>query len=82
MFDKLDEKIEDTSFSIHDFFQFDESGKLTSNGIFNFFDALEEKQEKLGLGENEKWISYKWNCEVNPTYWREMPRYERNNSSL
>ena len=56
MFDKLDEKIEGTSFSIHDFFQFDESGKLTSNGIFNFFDALEEKQEKLGLGENEKWI--------------------------
>lgn len=56
MFDKLDEKIEGTSFSIHDFFQFDESGKLTSNGIFNFFDALEEKQEKLGLRENEKWI--------------------------
>ena len=56
MFDKLDEKIEGTSFSIHDFFQFDDSGKLTSNGIFNFFDALEEKQEKLGLGENEKWI--------------------------
>ena len=56
MFDNLDKKIEDTSFSIHDFFQFDESGKLTSNGIFNFFDALEQKQEKLGLSESEKWI--------------------------
>ena len=56
MFDKLDEKIEGTSFSIRDFFQFDSSGKITSNGIFNFFDALKEKQEQLGLSDDEKWI--------------------------
>ena len=56
MFDNLDKKIEGTSFSIRDFFQFDSSGKLTSNGIFNFFDALKEKQEQLGLSDDEKWI--------------------------
>lgn len=56
MFDNLDKKIEGTSFSIRDFFQFDSSGKITSNGIFNFFDALKEKQDQLGLSDNEKWI--------------------------
>lgn len=56
MFDNLDKKIEGTSFSIRDFFQFDSSGKITSNGIFNFFDALKEKQEQLGLSDDEKWI--------------------------
>lgn len=53
MFDNLDKKIEGTSFSIHDFFQFDASGKLTSNGIFNFFDAVKEKQKELG----EDWLT-------------------------
>ena len=48
MFDNLDKKIEGTSFSIRDFFQVDANGKLTSNGIFNFFDAVKEKQEELG----------------------------------
>ena len=56
MFDNLDKKIEGTSFSIRDFFQFDSSGKITSNGIFNFFDALKEKQDQLGLSNDEKWI--------------------------
>ena len=27
-----------------------------------------------GKYENEKWIQYRWNCEVHPLYWREMPR--------
>ena len=27
-----------------------------------------------GKYENEKWIQYRWNCEVHPTHWREMPR--------
>lgn len=53
MFDNLDKKIEGTSFSIHDFFQFDSSGKITSNGIFNFFDAVKEKQKELG----EDWLT-------------------------
>ena len=56
MFDKLDDKIEGTSFSIRDFFQFDSSGKLTSGGIFNFFDALKEKQDELDLDDKSKWI--------------------------
>ena len=56
MFDKLDEKIEGTSFSIHDFFQFDKNGKIATDGIFNFFDALKEKQDQLDLDDNEKWI--------------------------
>lgn len=29
-----------------------------------------------GIYYGEKWIVYKMNCEVNPLYWREMPRYE------
>lgn len=48
MFDKLDKKIEGTSFSVRDFFQVDKNNKLTSNGIFNFFDAVEAKQKELG----------------------------------
>lgn len=31
-----------------------------------------------GKFENNKWIQYRWNCEVHPQYWREMPRYESN----
>lgn len=56
MFDNLDKKIEGTSFSIRDFFQFDSSGKITSGGIFNFFDALKEKQDELDLDDKSKWI--------------------------
>ena len=53
MFDNLDKKIEGTSFSIKDFFQMDENGKLTSNGIFNFFDAVKEKQKEL----DKNWLT-------------------------
>lgn len=42
-----------------------------------------EGREAEGKYENGKWIQYRWNCEVTPLYWREMPRYnERSNSSL
>lgn len=34
-----------------------------------------EGGEAEGKYENGKWIQYRWNCEVNPVYWREMPRY-------
>lgn len=53
MFDNLDKKIEGTSFSIKDFFQMDKNGKLTSNGIFNFFDAVKEKQDEL----DKNWLT-------------------------
>lgn len=29
---------------------------------------------------NGEWIQYRWNCKVNPKFWREMPRYEHKNS--
>lgn len=35
-----------------------------------------EGGEAEGKYENEKWIQYRWNCEVHPIMWREMPRYE------
>lgn len=39
-----------------------------------------EGGEAEGKYENGKWIQYRWNCEVNPKYWREMPRYESKSS--
>lgn len=51
---KLDETISGTSYSINDFFKTNEDGELTSEGIFNFFDAVGEKQEELG----KDWIQY------------------------
>ena len=51
---KLDETISGTSYSISDFFKVNEDGELTSEGIFNFFDAVGEKQKELG----EDWIQY------------------------
>lgn len=36
-----------------------------------------EGREAEGKYENGKWISYKWNCEVNPICWREMPRWKQ-----
>ena len=35
-----------------------------------------EGREAEGKYENNKWIQYRWNCEVHPLAWREMPRYE------
>lgn len=49
-FNSLTKKIEGTSFSVKDFFTpIDEENKeLTSGGIFNFFDAIIEKQKEVG----------------------------------
>ena len=33
-----------------------------------------------GNYQNGKWIQYRWNCEVNPVSWREMPKYESKSS--
>lgn len=27
-----------------------------------------------GKYENGKWFQYRWSCNVNPLYWKEMPR--------
>ena len=50
----LDDTIAGTSFSIKDFFKTNEDGELTSEGIFNFFDAVGQKQKELG----KDWIQY------------------------
>lgn len=50
----LDDTIKGTSYSIQDFFKTNEDGELTSEGIFNFFDAVGEKQKELG----KDWIQY------------------------
>ena len=47
--------------SIADFFTVDENGKSTSLGVFNFFDAVLEKQKEVGrefvrIGENGEYI--------------------------
>ena len=44
----LGETIEGTSYSINDFFKVNEEGELTSEGIWNFFDAVDEAEGKIG----------------------------------
>lgn len=51
---KLDETIQGTNYSISDFFTVNDDGELTSEGIFNFFDAVGQKQKELG----KDWIQY------------------------
>lgn len=36
-----------------------------------------EGGEAEGKYENGKWIQYRWSCEVEPLYWREMPRWKQ-----
>ena len=51
---KLDKTIQGTNYSVSDFFTVNKDGELTSEGIFNFFDAVGQKQKELG----EDWIQY------------------------
>ena len=44
----LGNTIEGTSYSINDFFKVNEDGELTSEGIWNFFDAVDEAEDKIG----------------------------------
>ena len=46
--DALDDTIEGTTYSLQDFFKTDEDGNLTSKGIYNFLDAVKQKQKELG----------------------------------
>lgn len=36
-----------------------------------------EGNEAEGKYENGKWVQFRWNCEVKPLCWREMPRWKR-----
>lgn len=44
----LDDTIQGTSYSIQDFFKTNKDGELTSEGIFNFFDAVDQVEDKIG----------------------------------
>lgn len=46
--DTLDDTIQGTSYSIQDFFKTNKDGELTSEGIFNFFDAVDQVEDKIG----------------------------------
>ena len=49
IYDGLDNKIKDTSYSIRDFFTVDEDGNSTSDGVYNFLDAIGQlEEEKFG----------------------------------
>lgn len=39
-------------YNVYDFFTTDKDGNATTDGIFNFFDAVKEKQEEVG----EEWV--------------------------
>lgn len=56
----LDKTIAGTSYSINDFFKTNSDGELTSEGIFNFFDAVGQKQKELG----KDWIQYDENGDM------------------
>lgn len=57
---QLDSTIQGTSYSISDFFTVNQNGELTSEGIFNFFDAVGQKQKELG----KDWIQYDENGDM------------------
>lgn len=57
---QLDSTIQGTNYSISDFFTVNKDGELTSEGIFNFFDAVGQKQKELG----KDWIQYDENGDM------------------
>ena len=60
--ESLSEKIEGTGgYSIADFFKDDGNGKITSDGIMNFFKAVENKQKEVGeefVNLEEGWFDF------------------------
>ena len=47
-FQKLTETIEGTGYAVVDFFTLDSNGKITTDGLANFLDAIRIKSEQLG----------------------------------
>lgn len=45
---KMKQSIEGTSYSIGDFFTYDDDGNTTADGYFNMLDAIMQKQQELG----------------------------------
>lgn len=52
--EKLDNKVGSTSYSINDFFTLDDDGNITSEGIENFFDGIQNDFEGSVAKFNEK----------------------------
>ena len=57
----LNNEIANSGYNIYDFFTTDEDGNTTTEGIFNFFDAVIAAQEEIGenwvtIGENGEYI--------------------------
>ena len=47
IYDSLDDKIKDTTYSVKDFFTVDENGNSTSKGVYNFLDAIGQLEEEV-----------------------------------
>ena len=61
-FDEVTKDIEGTGgYSIADFFTVDANGKTTSQGVWNFFDAIQNKQKEVGkefVNLEEGWFDF------------------------
>ena len=53
VYKQLNKEIGNSGYNVFDFFTQDENGNSTTEGIFNFFDAVMAKQKELG----ENWIT-------------------------
>lgn len=71
-YEKLAQEIKNTGFSVKDFFITDDDGNLVTDGVYNFFDAINK-----GLGDNYVKIlsdgSYWWDLTGNKT--EEVAKY-------
>lgn len=52
VYKELGKAVNNSGYSVYDFFTKNKDGDSTTNGIFNFFDAVKAEQEKLG----EEWV--------------------------
>ena len=52
VYKKLNEVVNSSGYNVYDFFTQDEDGNSTTDGIFNFFDAVKVAQEEVG----ENWV--------------------------
>ena len=53
VYKQLNQEIGDSGYNVYDFFTQDKNGNSTTDGIFNFFDAVMSKQKELG----KNWIT-------------------------
>ena len=51
VWDGLDDKINSAGYSLKDFFTYDDNGKSTSDGIFNFLDTVKQAAKDSGISD-------------------------------